>query len=325
MKNPKIITLGAPPTDAEVDAWYGLLAAGHAHDLPGIPGPSRTETAGRLQVAPARGRAVCLAVPGADGSFDAVAALLLYSDPGNAHAAFLDLLAVRPQARRQGTGTALWERVRAELAADGRTSVSTVVDLGGPGEAFARALGFDNALPMAWYVQQVDEAKEEPALPDGYRLVFWRGIVPDEYATAAAVAHAAMEDAPSGDLDEQTPQWDAEKLRSAERLVLDRGGRILTVAAVDAAGDVAAYTELVLTDPETVRAVQYDTVVVPAHRGRGLGRAVKLAMLAELRELHPGVREIATTVADDNLPMRTVNEQLGYRRERACGYFQLGL
>ncbi|MEU9007984.1 GNAT family N-acetyltransferase, partial [Streptomyces sp. NPDC048551] len=112
---------------------------------------------------------------------------------------------------------------------------------------------------------------------------------------------------------------------AAQRLILDRGGELTTVAALTPAGEVAAYTVLVLPDPQGPRALQYDTVVVPGHRGRGLGRAVKLRMLERAAARHPGLRRIGTTVADDNGPMRAVNEALGYRRERGAGLFQLGL
>ncbi|MEU6891873.1 GNAT family protein [Streptomyces sp. NPDC046557] len=143
-----------------------------------------------------------------------------------------------------------------------------------------------------------------------------------------AVAHRAMEDAPSGDTDLLFLDWTAQRVRAAQQLFLDRGGEPTTVAAVTPAGEVAAYTVLVLpdpTDPAGPRGLQHDTVVVPAHRGRGLGRTVKRAMLADARSRHPALREIDTTVADDNAPMRAVNEALGYRRERAAAVFRLGL
>lgn len=88
---------------------------------------------------------------------------------------------------------------------------------------------------------------------------------------------------------------------------------------------MAAYTELVLPDPGGPRALQYDTVVVPAHRGHGLGRAVKRRMLELAGQRYPALRQIATTVADENAPMRAVNEALGYRQERGAAYFQLKL
>ncbi|MGW6985139.1 N-acetyltransferase family protein [Streptomyces sp. NPDC054932] len=325
-----IRALSLPPTDAEIDAWTAVLAAVQATDLPQGPPPARTEVAGRLSVTPARGRAVLWAADAGTG----VAALLLFTDEANAHTAFLDVLAVRPDARRRGLGRALWEQVRAELLAQGRTSVSTLVDLGGPGQAFAQSLGFENVLPMAWYEQDVPPqpgagagaGAAAPATPaPGYELRSWHGLVPDDWAAPLATAHGAMEDAPMGDIDEKIEPWTPQRLHAAHRLILDRGGEITTVAAVTGAGEVAAYTELVLPDPAGPRALQYDTVVAPAHRGHGLGRAVKLHMLELARHRYPGLRRIATTVADDNTPMRAVNESLGYRPGRPAAYYQLSL
>ncbi|MGW6704471.1 GNAT family N-acetyltransferase [Streptomyces sp. NPDC054956] len=313
-----ITPLSVPPTDAEVDHWWAVLASARTADLPQAPPPSRTEVAGALRVPSPRGRSVHWATE------EGIASLVLFTDGRNDRTAFLDELTVRPDARRRGAGTALWARVREELLADGRTSVSAEVDLGGPGQAFAESVGFENVLSMGWYVQDVRAAREEPEPPTpGYELFCWPGLVPDAWAPAVAAAHGSMEDAPSGDLDQQVQVWTAERLHAAHRKILDRGGALTTVAAVTPDGEVAAYTELVLPDPAGPRALQYDTVVVPAHRGHGLGRAVKLRMLAEAAVRHPDLRTVATSVADDNAPMLAVNAALGYRLERTAGYFQL--
>ncbi|MFE9563370.1 GNAT family N-acetyltransferase [Streptomyces sp. NPDC006487] len=324
-----ITPLSVPPTDTEVDHWWAVLAAARTADLPGTPPPSRTEVAGALRVPSARGRSLHWATD------DAVASLVLFTDGANDHTAFLDELTVRPDARRRGVGAALWALIREELLADGRTSVAAELDLGGPGQAFAESLGFENVLSMAWYVQDVREALwvqgaraakgETVPLAPGYELHCWPGLVPDDRARAVAEAHGAMEDAPMGELDQRIQTWTAERLHAAQRKILDRGGALTTVAAVTPDGAVAAYTELVLPDPAGPRALQYDTVVVPAHRGHGLGRAVKLRMLTEAATRHPDLRTIATSVADDNTPMLAVNAALGYRRERGLGYFQLTL
>ncbi|MFF4317367.1 GNAT family N-acetyltransferase [Streptomyces sp. NPDC001568] len=322
----KIETLSVPPTDDEVDTWWAVQVSAHAADtaaLPGVPAPTRAETAGRLRVPSGRGRFAHWAQADGEGH----ASLLLFTEEGNTHTAFLDELTVRPDSRRRGVGSALWERTRAELIEQGRTSVSTVADTGGPAQAFLEAAGFVNVLPMAWYVQELGEDPAAEADPDvsGYELLTWAGLVPDAWAPAAAAAHAAMEDAPSGDGDERFTAWTPERVHAAQRLVLDRGGKMLMVAAVTSAGEIAAYTALVIPDPDGPRALQYDTVVVPAHRGRGLGRAVKLRMRAEAAVRHPALRRIGTTVADENAPMLAVNEALGYRRERGAAVFRLAL
>lgn len=326
-----ITRLPDPPTASAVDAWHTVITAAHAHDLPPrVPEPGRVETEGKLRRSSVSGRTVHLAATALDGSYDGVASLLLFAEEGNRHTAFLDVLAVHPRARRRGIGAALWSAVRAELTADGRTSVSTVLEPGGAGEKFAAGLGFENVLALGWYVQNVREASAAhppaPQLPEGYAYRGWAGVVPDALADAFAQAHNAMADAPAGDTDEQAPSWDADRIRAAAQVVVDRGGVLLSSAVLHTAdGSVAAYTELVLRDPSDARALQYDTAVTPAHRGRGLGRAVKRHMLGTVRAERPGVREIATTVADDNGPMLAVNERLGYRRERPAAVFQAEL
>lgn len=329
-----LMTLGTPPSEAETDAWHDVIAAAHLQDVPAsVPEPGRTETAGKLRVESPSGRMLHMVSAAPDGSYDGVATLLLFTEENNRHTAFLDALVVRPEARRRGVGAQLWGAIRAELTADGRSSVSTMLELGGAGEAFVDGLGFGKVLPLAWYVQRVREADAdlpEARLPDGYRFADWDGVVPDALADEFARAHDVMRDAPGGGVDERTPRWDAERVRGAARLIDDRGGILLTsvvLAEADGAGagSIAAYTELVLRDPSHTRALQYDTVVVPEHRGRGLGRAVKRRLLSTLAERHPGVREISTSVADDNAPMLAVNAALGYRRERPAGIFQAKL
>ncbi|WP_435602432.1 GNAT family N-acetyltransferase [Streptomyces sp. bgisy130] len=321
--------------DIDTDAWFAVLAAARAHDRPGGPPLERAAEAGRLRIPALHSRAVPVTLPAPGGAtgYAGVALLRLHDTEENAANAFLDTLTVHPAHRGRGVGRALWDAARARLAAEGRSSVSTLVERGGAGERFAVGRGAECALPMVEYVQEVAAASAPaasapavPAPPDGYRFAAWSGVVPDAHAAAHARAHDAMQDAPAGDLDEQHDPWDPERIRAAARVVLDRGGVLLTVAALaEPDGAVAGYTELVLPTPASVRALQYDTVVVPAHRGRGLGRAVKLRMLEFLRAQWPDVREIMTTVADENAPMRAVNAALGYRAEQALGFYQVRL
>src|ERR1700754_4790369 len=122
-----LITLGNPPSDAETDAWHAVISAAHVRDFPAsVPEPSRTATWGKLRVSGVGKRGVHLADVAADGSYQGVASLLLHTEGRDAHAAFLDVLVVHPAARRRGTGARLWTAMRDVLAAEGRTSVTTL-------------------------------------------------------------------------------------------------------------------------------------------------------------------------------------------------------
>ncbi|MFD7236087.1 GNAT family N-acetyltransferase [Streptomyces syringium] len=323
-----LLRLTASPTEAEIDAWHAVVTDAHARDLPAaVPAPDRVETAGALRVPAVSSRYVRLAVPMPDGDgYAGVASLRLFDDEENRATAWIDRLVVRPDQRRRGIGARLWRELREVLAEEKRTSVSLEIELGGEGEQFAVAHGATCALPLVMYVQRItEETAEPPRLPDGYRFVHWNGVVPDEHAEPFAVAHGAMADSPMGDVDEKPFPWDADRIRAAQNAVVERGGVMLTVVAVAPDGTHAGYSELVQRAPGDVRALQYDTAVAPAYRRLGLGRAVKLRMLELLAEEGLPVREIATTVADDNGPMRAVNKLLGYRPERSIGIYQVRL
>ncbi|WP_190022940.1 GNAT family N-acetyltransferase [Streptomyces hiroshimensis] len=327
--------LSATPAEDEIDAWHAVVTAAHTHDLPaGVPGPGRVETAGLLRIDAPRSRIVRLAVPSEGGGpgYAGVALLRLFEDEANRTTAWIGRLAVRPDQRRRGIGTLLWQEIQTILEREQRQSVSLELEIGGEGEQFAKNRGFVCGLQLVLYVQRIDdEAADEaaaPELPDGYRFVEWQGTVPAANATCYAGVRNAMADTPMGELDQEPMRWDEESATAAQSRFVERGGVLLTVAVAAPDGTYAAFTEVGVRSPGDVRAQQYETAVAPAHRGLGLGRAVKLRMLQLLREqegqegLGLSVREIATHVADDNGPMRAVNKMLGYRPERSVGIFQ---
>jgi RimJ/RimL family protein N-acetyltransferase len=134
-----------------------------------------------------------------------------------------------------------------------------------------------------------------------------------------------MGDAPVGDAAGEPAfepmKWGADRVREMAEVVAKRGDDLYTVAAVH--GDtVAGFTEIVISTSAPARAAQYDTAVVPEHRGKRLGIWVKAAMLEWLLADRPDVREIETDNADDNAHMLAVNEELGFRRQREYREYQ---
>lgn len=299
-----------------------------AHDLPGVPPPERGQVTAQL-TRPALGsrRLTWLAV-GADGVPVGVAGLRVFTSAGRDHLAELELH-VDPEHRRLGAGSRLLSAVVAACRTENRRSLVAAVADGSPGEAFGERRGFHRVLALDHLILRLDELPEPDLLrmadaaPPGYRLTSWTGTVPDDLADAFAEAKSAMNDMPMGDMDYGSVAWDGDRVRAMAKVIADRGDTLLTTAAVHEDGTMAGYTEILLPQGSGPRAQQYDTAVVPAHRGHGLGLWVKAAMVRHLRAEHPGVVEIETDNADDNVHMLAVNHRLGFRSYRRTHEFQL--
>ncbi|MFE0874331.1 GNAT family N-acetyltransferase [Streptomyces smyrnaeus] len=317
----------------DADAWHEVATASLAEDLPDAAPPSPGQTRTRLTGPALNSRLlVWLAVEHARDGRRAVgaASLRLFDRTGQEHLAEAELH-VRPDARRRGTGTRLLSALTTEAVAQGRRSLVVEAPACAPADLFCVRHGFRRALTLHHLLLPLHDVHrgwlDELATgdPPGYRTAEWEGEVPDVLADAFAAAKNAMNDMPVGDLDHGTVGWDADRVRAMAAVVTGRGDTLLTVAALHGDG-VAGFTELVLPGgPAAVRAQQYDTVVVPAHRGRGLGVWLKAQMLCRLHDEHPQVVEIETDNAADNVPMLAVNEQLGFRRVRTSHRYQLAL
>lgn len=304
-------------------SWHTVLAASLAHDLPGQPAPTPKQVHNQLTTAGLDSRRLFWLATEPDGTVAGVAGLRLFTRPGQEHLAELELH-VHPQRRRRGVGSQLLAHVVFAARVESRRSLITSVADIEPGTAFCAARGFDRVMTLRHLLlglSEVDDSVADTA-PAGYRLVSWAGTVPDDLADAFAAAKNAMNDMPTGGMDYGEQRWDTDRVRAMARVLADRGDTLLTVAALH--GDVVTgFTEIVIRVGEQQRALQYDTVVVPEHRGHGLGLWLKAAMVRRLRADHPGIGEIETDNADDNTHMLAVNQRLGFREHRRAHTYQL--
>jgi GNAT superfamily N-acetyltransferase len=110
------------------------------------------------------------------------------------------------------------------------------------------------------------------------------------------------------------PAWTAERVRVDEAARAASNGEHRTVVAIhEASGEVAGLTELVVYARQPEHGRQHDTAVLSRHRGHGLGRAMKSAVLRRLVVERPETVRVTTQTAADNSYMATVNHQIGYR------------
>ena len=298
-------------------AWHDVVVAASPVDSPGEPVPAWPETATALTVPwPGMPARAWVARDGA-GPVVGVGILALPSrdNPGTG---IVDVV-VHPAHRRRGAGAALLAAVTAAARTDGRTRLQfdtlDPLDGEGPGTAFARAAGAEQALADVRRRLTVEGPGPAPAsAAAGYELVTWTGATPaDRLDEIARLTGRMSLDSPAGALEWEPEVHDAARVRERDAMCRARGLEMTVTAAAAPDGALAAYTELVVRESDGTWAFQWNTLVDPPHRGHGLGIAVKVADLAAVRARHPGLRTVQTVNAADNPHMGAINESLGFR------------
>jgi len=275
----------------------------------------------------------------------------------NTHTAHVDL-GVRPAARRQGVGTALFAAAEALVRADGRTNLTmstdqaaeppegpdTMVATTGSGRVSTTDAGTRFALQRGFALEQVDRysrfdlpfdpafvaehrARAEATAGPDYGIVTWRGATPEEWVDQFALLNTRMStDAPLGGLDLEEDVWDAERVRTTEKQFEERGIELLVLAAEHLPTHTLAAFTAFMAVPNTDEFVhQNDTLVLKEHRGKRLGMLVKTANLQRLAAERPSVRRIGTWNAEENSYMLAINVALGFRPAGGSGEWQLKL
>lgn len=149
---------------------------------------------------------------------------------------------------------------------------------------------------------------------EGYRIIQWTLPTPPEFVDAyAAMKSRMLTDAPAAGLDYDEEMWDASRVSDWEREYTDVDRHLLvTVAQHVDTGDLAAFNELSIGKDRTAATIQEDTLVVAAHRGHRLGMLVKCAGLLAWREAVPESSRVMTYNAEENRPMLSINEAIGF-------------
>jgi len=259
-------------------------------------------------------------------------ASLAYSLTQNRHAAHARLT-VHPQARRRGLGRELTRAALEVARREGRRVVTFgTTDRAPAGEAFARTLGAEPALPMrqsrldlsALSAELLDAWSTRPDA-DPYRLHLWREV-PDPFLPRAAELMIVMNTAPKGDLEMDDWTITPEMIRAWDAMILEAGETRLFLAAEDTrTGELVGYTETFWSPERAALVYQGATAVRPQARGQGLGKWLKAAMLRRVLADCPGARWVRTNNADENAAMLGINVALGFAPWASFTEWQLRL
>jgi GNAT superfamily N-acetyltransferase len=309
---------------AEIEALLTALNSVLATDLPEDPqwGPvSLREYLAETMPGERRISWIAEEAPGSAGDGGTMfghANILLLGDIG-----VLEVL-VHPDARRRGVGRALLTEAARRAYLEGFSSVGVEVVGGTPAVAFFESNGFECAYVETRSVLQLSNVdwlvlgEMARGIGAGYRIEFCPGGPPEELIEAYAKAKAEVRDVDDdGDLDLRPSSYDPQRLRDSLDTLHRRGMKPYIVVAIhEQSGSVAGLTEVVVPAQHPTRADQYDTIIVPTHRGYGVGRAIKARMLFELRAAEPAVTDVQTWNAAVNEPMVKVNAELGFKADR---------
>lgn len=297
-------------SDPRLGAWCSLLAEGLRAESGG--GLSGDIIAARVNAEPpdagVRRWAAC-----------AGSAVIGVAQSGLDRGAAFVRLFVTPTHRRRGVGTALLSAVR---DAHRGIVLKGIAVAGQAGERFAATFGARVVMRLAVLEQRLSDLDPGPAkLPAGCQVVCWRDEAPEELIDSYAAAYCHLADAPGSHHQIVDPHWDRDRVRGWEREVR-LGGQELWVCAAVFDDTVAAFTEIEV-GPQPA-ASQHATVVLPRYRGRGLGTAVKVALVRRLRASRPDIATVTATVNEANSPMVALNTRIGYRVVRTRLMVELG-
>jgi GNAT superfamily N-acetyltransferase len=310
---------GADDLD-DVRAFVEVSNAASAVDSPWMPSWTERDAIGMIEHG-WDGEPAIRFLATSDGKAVGVAAYST-SEWDNQHLAWLDV-SVHPAHRRKGHGSAMFAFLVERATSEGRTSIG----IGGWEDpataAFAARHGLEQksrAINRRQHPQELDHDvlaglyDEALAHASSYELVRRIGATPDAELPAMAVMTAAINDAPTDDLDVEDEVFTPERIRAYEHAQESRGYRLHRVFARHReTGELAGQTVVSVDTERRWLAWQHDTSVVRSHRGHRLGLLLKLDMLRWLREVEPQIEQIDTFNAESNDHMIGVNEALGYR------------
>ncbi|MBC2934805.1 GNAT family N-acetyltransferase [Nocardioides sp. zg-1228] len=310
-----------PRNEAALRAWWEVGRAATA-ERPGMPWPVWEQSRVALPAPnPERGVTIVGAIHGREM---VGAGLLTRTLKDNLHSA-MAFVYVRPDRTRQGIGRRLAEELEVVAAGDGRTTIQgeAYVPPGGsgPAEHFARAMGYDVAsresikeLALADYRARRDELVATAPVPDGYRVVTFDTVCPEEHlASFGRILGMLMSEIPLGELDLTASDWTPERIREAEQRQVAIGRHVHTALAIAPDGSVAGVSDVRVDDSDPAHGQVGITLVDPVHRGRRLGLALKVATHDLALATHPGLVSLDTSNAEVNTWMNAVNDALGYR------------
>ncbi len=272
-------------TDADYEAWRDVRIAAMPYErCPSVAELRELDRPGRL-----------LVLAEADGKVVGHGLSDRSTEPGRAVVS----ARVRPEARRQGVGTAVLLALAEHAVAQGYERTGCSVDDEGS-LAFAQRFGFTEVARQVEQIRAIG-AEPHPPAPTAYRIV---SVAEQPELWARAYDELALPTFPDMDIKppmQVTPEeWATEWINDPAAMFVALDGE----AVIGVAG-------LMTDTDQPQRAEVAYTAVRREWRGKGVASTLKRTSMAWAAE--HGITEIYTWTQEGNANMRSLNEHLGFR------------
>ena len=238
--------------------------------------------------------------------------------------------AVRAEFRRQGAGTMLLREVLGLM----HSLDKTVLTLGAhmePGHSFLTWAGAEPKLTTVSSratLKDLDWAAlrewEDAAGGCGLEWERYAGRVPREVLLGLLPEFTALfADMPLGGLEIPPMRVEIESYDQFYEELGRTGGAHHLIILREAGGGVAGLSEATWDARRPSLVYQQLTAVARPWRGRGLAKAMKAAMLRQVRECHPEALTMSTGNGEMNATMRSINVRAGFKVHRRFVEYQV--
>lgn len=254
-----------------------------------------------------------------------------YNSAGDERVMECDVL-VRQDRRREGIARRLMALVCDETVNEGRSLLTwSTFDSVPAGAAFSRSLAghvarvnrtSDLDLSDVDWSMVERWASAERARERGYSLEIVDGPFPEHLRADAATFHHIMQTAPRDDLDVGDVTIDSDFVEQHDRALTRSGRDRWTVLVRDPRGVCVGGTDVIFDSADPSIVIQQNTGIDVAHRGLGLAKWVKAAMVKRVRDLRPEIRRVRTVNAYSNEAMLAINDALGFKVISTCTDWQ---
>ena len=212
-------------------------------------------------------------------------------------------LAVHPDHRARGIGSALWAVLSAHLDEIGARRIVARSRAEQSSKAFVDRCGFRLEGTHTGLAVDPRTMAPPPPSPPGIEIATLGSFADDPRRVYVADYESSLDEPGPGDISGMTYEtW--------LRLTWDNPECDRELSTVAVADGVPVGISLLETDRASGRAVNVGTGVTPAFRGRGLGLLMKQVSLRSAAAA--GITRVITQNDDTNAPMVAINARLGY-------------